>query len=196
MNILKVEFQLQNGLEGINTFLSRMGASVGFVIVQLFDMPVDMTFPLFSVEELLHPCGSGKRVITQTERAIPRAGEGSAVDKRIALDGKRFPLPQVVLAVPLPFVFAEDPFTAVEAQLGKAVGGHEFLFVATVNVSPSLGRWFAMKTDTGQPLCNLQKGGRTRRTDRDPAYGSDSGNCTSPAPDLVGKELRRPVDRE
>lgn len=120
-------------------------------------MSVDMSFPLLSVEKLLHPCGSGKPLITQTERAIPRTGKGSAVDKWISLNRKRFWLPEVVLTVMVPFIFAEDPFAAVEAQLGKAAGGHEFLFVAAIEVSPSLGRWFAMGTDSGQPLASRQK---------------------------------------
>lgn len=159
MDVLKVEFQPQDGLERVDTFRSRMGASVRFVIVQLLDMSVNMSFPLLLVEELLHPYGSGKCLIPQTERTIPRAGKGSTIDERIALNGKRFRLPQVVLTVTVPFIFAENPFAAVEAQLGKAAGGQEFLFVAAIDVSPSLGRWFAMGTDSGQLLASRQEEG-------------------------------------
>ncbi len=53
----------------------------------------------------------------------------------------------------------EDPLAALEAQLGKAAGGHESLFVAAIDVSPSLGRWFATGTDTGQPLASCKDEG-------------------------------------
>ena len=165
MNILEVEFQLQSGWEGVDALPSRMCAFSRFASVQQFDVSVKMCFPFLSVEKLLHPRRSRKRLIPQAERAIPRAGKGSAVDERIALDGKRFRPPQVVLTVTVPFVFTEDPFTAVEAQLGEAAGSHEFLFVAAIDVSPSLGRWFAVGTDTGQPLA-MQKGGREDTTNR------------------------------
>ena len=49
----------------------------------------------------------------------------------------------------VPFILAENPFTAVEAQLGKAAGGREFLFVAAVDVPPSLRRRFAIGTEIG-----------------------------------------------
>ena len=126
MDILKVKYHLQDGLESVDTFPSRMRAFGRFAIFEPLDMAVDMCFPFFSVEELLHSCGGGKPLIPQTERAIPRAGKGSAVDERIALDGKRFRPSQVVLIVTVPVIFAEDPFSAVEAQLGEAAGGHEF----------------------------------------------------------------------
>ena len=144
MNILKVEFHLQDGWESLDTFRSRMWAFGGFAAVQLLDVVVDMSSPSFSVDELIHPCGGGKRRITQTERAIPGAGECSAVDEGIALNGKRFRPPQVVFTVIVPLVPAENPLITVEAQLGKAVGGQEFLFVAAIDVPPSLGRRFAM----------------------------------------------------
>lgn len=44
----------------------------------------------------------------------------------------------------VPFVLADNPLTAVEAQLGKAIAGHEFLFVAAIDVPPSLGGRFAV----------------------------------------------------
>lgn len=106
---------------------------------------------------MLYPCRSGKPLITQTERAIPRIGKGSAVDKWIALNRKRFRLSEVVLIVMVLFIFAEDLFAVVEAQLGKAVGGHDSLFIAAIEVSPSLGRWFTKWTDSGQPLASRQK---------------------------------------
>ena len=102
-----------------------------------------MAFPSVPVEELLHPGGGRKGFVPQTEGAIPRTGESSAVDEGIALDGKRFWPPQVALAVTVPFVFAEDPFTAVEAQLGKAVNSYELLFLAAIDMSLPLGGWFA-----------------------------------------------------
>ena len=111
--------------------------------VQILDVVVDISSPSFSVEELIHPCGGGKRRITQTERAIPGAGKGSAVDEGIALNGERFGPPQVVFTVIVPLVPAENPLIAVEAQLGRAAGGQEFLFVAAIDVPPSLGRRFA-----------------------------------------------------
>ncbi len=48
------------------------------------------------------------------------------------------------LTVIIPFILADNPLTAVEAQLGKAVAGHEFLFVAAVYVPPSLSGRFAI----------------------------------------------------
>ena len=60
----------------------------------------------------------------------------------------------------VPFIFAEDPFAVVEAQLSKAGGDHEFLFVAAIAVSPPFGRWFARGMDSGQPLASRQKEGR------------------------------------
>ena len=115
MHVLKMEPQLQDGLESLDTFRSRMRARGRFPIVEPLDVAVDMVFPSFPVEELLHPGGGRKGFVPQTQRAIPRAGESSAVGERIALDGKRFRLPQVSLAVTVPSVFAEDPLTAVEA---------------------------------------------------------------------------------
>jgi len=88
----------------------------------------------------------------QTERAILRAGKGSAVDERIALDREHFRPPQVILTVMIPFIFAENSFIAIEAQLSKAAGGHESLFVAAIDVSPSLGRRLAMGKERGQQL--------------------------------------------
>ena len=128
-----------------------------FTTVQQFDVSVKICFPLLSVEDLLYPCGSGKRLVTQTERAIPRAGKGSAVDERIILNGKRFRLPQVAYIVKVLFILTEDPFAAVKAQLGEAAGSHEFIFIAAIDVSPSLGRWFTIGTDSGQPLTSCKK---------------------------------------
>lgn len=87
MDILEVEFHLQNGWEGVDPFRSRMWAFGSFATVQPLDVFVDMCFPFFSVEELLHPCGSWKYGIPQTKKAISRAGKGSAIDKWVALDG-------------------------------------------------------------------------------------------------------------
>jgi len=50
----------------------------------------------------------------------------------------------VDLTVIVPGILADNPLTTVEAQLGKAVASHEFLFVAAVYVPPSLGGRFAM----------------------------------------------------
>jgi hypothetical protein len=60
MNILKVELQLQNGLESVDAFQPRMGAFGRFAIVQPLDVSIDMFFPFFTVDELLHPCRSRK----------------------------------------------------------------------------------------------------------------------------------------
>jgi hypothetical protein len=144
MDILKVEFHLQYGWEGVDAFSSRMCAFSRFATVKHLDVSVNMCFPFFSVEELLHPRGSWKSYISQAERAISRAGEGSAIDERIALDGKRFRPPQVDFTVIVLFILAHNPLTAVEAQLGKAVAIHEFLFIAAVYVPPSLGCRFAI----------------------------------------------------
>lgn len=166
MNILKMEFKLQDGWEDVDTFPSRMCAFDRFAVVQLLDMSVDMSFSLLSVEELLHPCESRKRLIPQTERAISRAGKDSAVDERIALNGKRFRPPQVILTVMISFIFAKDPFAAGEAQLGKAASDHELLFVAAIDVSSSLGRRFAVGTDTDQPLASCKRRENTTNRSR------------------------------
>ena len=92
-----------------------MGAFSRFAIVQPLDVSIDIFFPFFTVEELLHPCRSWKYSIPQTERAIPRAGKGPAVDERIVLDREHFRHPQVVLTVVVPFIFAENLFTTIEA---------------------------------------------------------------------------------
>jgi hypothetical protein len=90
MDILEVKFHLQNGWEGVDAFRSQMWAFGSFSTVQPLDVSVDMCFPSFSAEELLHPCGSCKHGIPWTEEAISKAGKGSAVDKRVALDWQRF----------------------------------------------------------------------------------------------------------
>ena len=86
MNILKVKFQLLDGWEGIDAFLSRMYAFGRLAIVQRSDVSVKMCFPFLSVEKLMHPRGSWKRRNAQAERTVPWAGKGSAVEKRIAFD--------------------------------------------------------------------------------------------------------------
>ena len=144
MDILKVEFHLQYGWEGVDAFSSRMCAFGHFATVKHLDRSVNMCLPFLSVEELLHSCGSWKCRISQAEGVVSRAGEGSAVDERITLDGKRFRPPQVDLTVIVPYIPADNPLTAVDAQLGKAVAGHELLFVAAVYVPPPLGGRFAM----------------------------------------------------
>jgi len=126
-----------------------MGAFGCFAIVQPLNVSVDMCFSFFSIKELLHLCGSWECIIPQTERAILRAGESSAVNKRIALNEKRFRPLQVILTVKVSLILAENSFTAVEAQLNKAAGDHEFLFVAAVDVSSSLHHWFAIETEIG-----------------------------------------------
>lgn len=129
-----------------------MWAFGGFAAVQLRNVVVDMSSPSFSVQELTYPCGGGKRWILQTERTVSRAGKGSAVDERIALDGERFRPSQVVLTVVVPLGLAENPLIAAEAQLGKAASRQECLFVAAVDVPPSLRRRFAVDTDLVQLL--------------------------------------------
>ena len=86
MDVLKVELHLQNRFESLSTSCSRVRAFGRFGAVQPLDVIVDMPSPLFTVKELLHSCESRKRLIPQTERAILRAGKGSAVDEKIALD--------------------------------------------------------------------------------------------------------------
>ena len=144
MDVLKVEFHLQDGWESVDAFSSRMCASGRFTTVKHLDVSVNMCFPFFSVEKLLNPRGSWKCRISQAERAVSRAGKGSTVDERIALDGKRFRPPQVHLTVIIPGILAHNPLTAVKAQLGEAAASHEFLFVAAVDMSPSLGGRFPM----------------------------------------------------
>jgi hypothetical protein len=46
----------------------------------------------------------------------------------------------VFLTVIVSLILAENPLTAVEAELGEAKCGQKSLFVATVDVPPSLGR--------------------------------------------------------
>ncbi len=62
MNILKVEFHLQNGLEGVDAFQPRMGAFGRFAIVQPLDVSIDMCFPFFSVEEYYIRAGARSAV--------------------------------------------------------------------------------------------------------------------------------------
>lgn len=42
------------------------------------------------------------------------------------------------------FVLADNPLTVFEAQLGKAVASHEFLFVVAIDVPLSFGGRFAI----------------------------------------------------
>ena len=114
MNILEVEFQLEKGWKGPGAFPSRVCAFYRFVTVQQIDVPVKMCFPFLPVKELLHTRGSWKRHIPQAERAIPRAGEGSAVDEGIALDGKRVRPSQVEFAVIVPVLLADNPLIVVK----------------------------------------------------------------------------------
>jgi len=60
MDILKVELHLQYGWEGVDAFSSRMCAFGRFATVKHLDVSVNMRFPFFSVEELLHSRGSWK----------------------------------------------------------------------------------------------------------------------------------------
>lgn len=79
-------------------------------------------------------------VVKTRTLVVSRAGKGSAVDERIALDGNHFRPPQVVLTVMAIFIFSGDPFAA-----------DEFLCVAAMNVPPISqplvccedGRWSA-----------------------------------------------------
>jgi hypothetical protein len=61
----------------------------------------------------------------------------------------------VILTVIVPFIFVENLFIAIEAQLSKVANGHESLFVATIDVSPSLGRQLAMGKERGQQLASF-----------------------------------------
>lgn len=108
-----------------------------------------MFFLFFTVEELLYPCRSWKCSIPQIERVIPRVGKGPAVDERIILDREYFRRPQVVLIVMVPFIFAENLFTIIKAQLSKAAGGYESLFIAVIDMSLSLGRRLAIRKERG-----------------------------------------------
>ena len=63
----------------------------------------------------------------------------------------------------VPFIFAENPFTAIETQFSKAAGGHESLFVAAIDVSPSLGRRLAMGKERGQQLAPFVEDAQGRR---------------------------------
>ena len=92
-----------------------MWAFESFATAQPLDVSVDVCFPFFSVEEVLHPCRGWKGSIPHAEEALSRAGEGSAVDERIALDGKRFRPPQVHFTVIVPGILAHNPLTAVKA---------------------------------------------------------------------------------
>lgn len=166
-------------------------------VIQQSDMFVKMCFPFLSIEKLLNPRGSSKRRIAQAERTIPRAGKGFIVDKRVALDGKRFRPFQVAFAVIVPFVLADNSLTTVEAQLGKPVAGHELLFVAAIDVPSSLCGRFAMGKNLVSRLTCTQgmKRGRGSRTYQASACGLSSGMCISSALSSGGRELRRPVDK-
>ncbi len=144
MNILKVKFHLQYEWEGVDAFSSRMCAFDRFATVKHLDMSVNMCLPFFSIEELLHSCGSWECRISQAEGTVFRAGENFVVDERIALNEKRFRSPHVDLTVIVPCILADNSLTAVEAQLGKVVADHKLLFVAAVYVSPPLDGRFAM----------------------------------------------------
>lgn len=147
MNILKVEFYLQNRLKDVNTFQPQMRAFDHFAIIQPLDVFIDMCFSFFSVKKLLHLCWSWKCSISQTKRTILRADKNSAVDKRIALNRKCFWPSQVNLTVIISFILADNSHTAVEAQLSKAVADHKFLFVACVYVPSSLSNQFAVRQE-------------------------------------------------
>ena len=77
--------------------------------VQPLDMLIDMAFPSFSVNKLVHPCRRWERRISETERAISGAGKVTAVDEKVALDGIGFRPLQMILTVILPFGLAPDP---------------------------------------------------------------------------------------
>ena len=60
MHVLRVEPQLQDGLESLDTFRSLMRARGRFTIVEPLNVAVDVVFPSFPVEELLHSGGGRK----------------------------------------------------------------------------------------------------------------------------------------
>lgn len=47
------------------------------------------------------------------------------------------------------FIFTENLFTIIEAQLSKAVGGHKSLFIAAIDMSLSLGRRLTIRKERG-----------------------------------------------
>ncbi len=106
MDVLKMEPHIHNGWENLDIFGSRMWAHGRFRPVQPLDMLIDMAFPSFSVNKLVYPCCRWERRISETKGAIPGAGEGTAVDDKVALDGKGFRPLQMILTVILPFGLA------------------------------------------------------------------------------------------
>ena len=55
MDIMEVQFYLQDGWESLETFRSRMWVFGGFAAFQPSDVFVNMCFPFFLIGELLHP---------------------------------------------------------------------------------------------------------------------------------------------
>jgi hypothetical protein len=68
----------------------------------------------------------------------------------------------MILTVMVSFIFVENSFTAIEAQLSKVADDHESLFVAAIDVSSSLDRRLAMGKERGQQLASFVKNAHGR----------------------------------
>lgn len=109
---MKVEFKFQGGWKGVDALPSRMFASSRSASVQQFDVFRQDVLSISlgqgtaaSAQELEAPDPSESKSDTQGRREFCRR-------QWIALDGKRSRPHQLALTGTVPFVFAEDPFTA------------------------------------------------------------------------------------
>jgi hypothetical protein len=136
VDILKVKSSLEHALPRFRT--PRQCAAGHTAVVQYLDAFSHMSFPGFTVKNLIHPLAGRQSWIAQTSRTVPSSGKRPVIDQRVTLDWKRLRAVEVGLAVRLPFERARDPLVTKETQLGRAAFLGKVLFVALIDMPPSL----------------------------------------------------------
>ena len=101
-------------------------------------MFLQMLFPSLFNKELMKAFRWRKLQIEKTEKTLSSSSKGSAEDKRITLNRKRFEVGEVPLTVFKPCGSTGSPFVALEAEFAETKFSFEILFVATVYMFPPI----------------------------------------------------------
>ena len=112
VDILKVKPSLKHALLRFRT--PRQRAAGHTAVVQYLDALSHMSFPGFTVKNLIHPLAGRQSWIAQTSGTAPSIGKRPAINQRVILDWKRLRVIEVSLAVRLPFERAKDPLVTKE----------------------------------------------------------------------------------
>lgn len=112
--------------------------------MQPLDMLIDMAFLSFSVNKLVHPCCCWERRIFETKRAVPGAGEGTALDEKVALDDKGFPTSANDPDSDPPICPCPGSTSHSQNRARQSYSWLKFLSIAAIDVPPSLGGEFAI----------------------------------------------------